>query len=151
MNIRKTLIIFGLLAIVGVVLGGMNLVLADIAGIEELPCEGTGTQGLQNSRGFWSTQLTEEQRIMLMNETQEMLDQRKTHEEIREMKELRLQEWGIDPPLWIGPHMGEGAEGAMHRSRDCQGSGFQHRGRENGNQGQNQMGKRNNGFCPNTN
>ncbi len=150
MNTRKTLIIFGLLAIVGAVLGGMNLVLADDTEIEDLPCKGTGIQGLLNGRGFWS-QLAEEQKTVLMEETREMLEQGKTHEEIREMKELRLQEWGIDPPLWSGPHMGEGAGGTMQRSRDGQGNGFQHRGRGNGNQGQGQRGKGNNGVCPYTN
>jgi hypothetical protein len=144
MNTRKSLTILGLLAAIGIVMGGIGSSLAqDIDSVEDLPCEGTGPLNVMNGRGFWS-QLTEEQRIALYEEIQLMIEAGATHEEIQSMKATMLESWGIDAPLWSGPHI-DGQGGSYRRmTRDGQGSRGQYGGRGTGCKG-------NNGVCQRTN
>jgi len=144
MNTRKNLTLLGLLAVIGIVMGGIGFALAqDTASVEDLPCDGTGPLGVMNGRGFWS-QLTEEQRTALFEETQLMVEAGATHEEIQSMKAEMLESWGIDAPLWSGPHVGGQGGGYGKMSRDGQGSGGQYGGRGAG-------GRGNNGVCTQTN
>ncbi|MFC1803961.1 hypothetical protein ACFL0D_08370, partial [Thermoproteota archaeon] len=85
------------------------------------------------------------QRDMLYEETQSMLEAGATHEEIREMKASMLEEWGINAPLWSGPHFGEQAGGYGKMARDGQGNGCQFGGRGNGGQGSGLKRQGNNG------
>jgi hypothetical protein len=143
MNTNKTLI--GLLAVIAIIMGGVGFALAqdDTVVDDTVVCDGTGVLGLLNGRGYWS-QLTEEQRTQLAEQTQEMLEAGESQEAIREMKATMLQEWGIDAPLWSGPHSGsQGPHG--QQLRDGSGSGSQYGGRGSGNRG----GSGNNGVCPN--
>ena len=146
MNTNKTLI--GLLAVIAIVMGGIGFALADDTTTDDTTvCDGTGVLGLLNGRGYWS-QLTEEQRTQLTEQTQEMLEAGATQEEIREMKANQLQEWGIDAPQWSGSHSGEqGPHG--QQLRDGSGSGIQYHGRGSGNGSGNRGGNGNNGVCPN--
>jgi len=145
MNTRKTTIL-GLLAVIAIVMGGIGFALAQDDTVDPTLCTGDGVLGLMNGRGFWS-QLSEEQRTQLAEQTQEMLDAGASQEEIRAMKATMLQEWGIDAPLWSGPHAGtQGGHGQM--LRDGSGSGGQYGGRGSGNRGGN-GGNGYNGVCPN--
>ncbi|MGW8178551.1 MAG: hypothetical protein ACWGQW_07275 [bacterium] len=145
MNTQKTTIL-GLLAVIAIVMGGIGFALAQDDTVASSVCTGDGVLGLLNGRGFWS-QLTEEQRTQLATQTQEMLEENASQEEIRAMKATMLQEWGIDAPLWSGPHAGsQGGHGQM--LRDGSGMGGQYGGRGSGNHGS-QGGKGYNGVCPN--
>ena len=125
-------------------MGGIGFALAqDTASVEDLPCEGKGPLGVMNGRGFWS-QLTEEQRTALYEETQLMYEAGATHEEIQSRKAEMLESWGIDAPLWSGPHVGGQGGGYGKMSRDGKGSGGQYGGRGAG-------GRDNNGVCTQTN
>ena len=143
---KRNLTILGLLAVIAIVMSGIGFALAqDTINIEELPCSGTGALGPMKDRGFWA-QLTEEQRTMLTEQIQTMLEEGAFHEEIREMKATMLQEWGIEAPQWSGPHYGEQTGGYGRRLRDGSGSGQQFGGR-----GKGVKGKGNIGICPYTN
>jgi hypothetical protein len=144
MNTKKTTIL-GLLAVIAIVMSGIGFALAqdDTVVDDTTVCDGTGVLGILNGRGFWSN-LTEEQQIQLATQTQEMLEAGASQEEIREMKANQLQEWGIDAPLWGGPHYGSQGSHGQHL-RDGSGSGGQYGGRGSGNRG----GSGNNGVCPN--
>ena len=125
-------------------MGGIGFALAqNTASVEDLPCEGTEPQGVMNGRGFWS-QLTEEQRTVLFEETQLMVEAGATHEEIQSMKAEMLESWGIDAPLWSGPHVGGQGGGYGKMPRDGQGSGCQYGGRG-------AAGRGNNGVSTQTN
>ena len=141
---KRNLIIIGLLSVVAIIMGSVGFAIADDSnGATERICEGTGLLGLFNGRGFWN-QLTEEQRTILVEKTQEMIEAGATHEEIREMKATMLQEWGINPPLWSGPHFGEQNGGFGRQSRNGSGNGHKFGRQGNG-------GKGYNGNCPNGN
>ncbi len=143
MNTRKNLTLLGLLAVIGIVVGGIGFALAqDSAGVEDLPCDGTGPLGVMNGRGFWS-QLSEEQRTALNEETRLMYEAGANHEEIQSMKAAMLESWGIDAPLWSGPHVGGHGGGYGKMSRDGQVGGAQYGGRGAG-------GRGNNGVCTQT-
>jgi hypothetical protein len=143
MNTQKTTIL-GLLAIIAIAMGGIGFALAQDDAVDTTACTGNGVLGLLNGRGFWS-QLSEEQRTQLATQTQEMLQEGTSQEEIRAMKATMLQEWGFDAPLWSGPHAGaQGGHGQM--LRDGSGAGSQqYGGRGSGNRGGNGY----NGVCPN--
>ncbi len=144
MNKNKTLI--GLLAAIAVIMSGIGFALAQdttVVSDDVIVCDGTGVLGLMNGRGFWS-QLTEEQRTQLATQTQEMLEAGESQEAIREMKANQLQEWGIEAPLWGGPHSdSQGPHG--QQLRDGRASGSQYGGRGSGTRG----GSGYNGVCPN--
>lgn len=139
MNTRKNITILGLLAVIGIVMGGISFALADDTVIVEvLPCDGTGPLGVLNGNGFWS-QLSEEQRTALYDETVLMREAGAPEEDIRGMKASMLEAWGFDAPQWSGPHVGgQGGYGKM--TRDGQGNGGQFGARGAGGQG-------NNGVC----
>ncbi len=137
MNTRKGLTLLGLLAVIGIVMGGIGFAVAqDAAVVDDLLCEGTGPLGVMNGRGFWS-QLSEEQGTALFEETQKMYEVGATHEEIQAMKAEMLEGWGIEAPLWGGPHGGHG--------RMLQGG--EGRGGHNGGRGAGGRGYK--GVCPN--
>ena len=46
-----------------------------------------------------------------------------THEDIKAMKAAKLEEWGIDAPLWSGPHYGEQTGSYGRQARGGQGNG----------------------------
>ncbi len=144
---KRNLTTLGILAVITLALGGIGFALAqDTEVVDEiLPCDKTGQIGLMNGRGFWS-QLTEEQATILAEQTQEMLAAGASHEEIMEMKATMLQEWGIDPPQWSGPHFGEQAGGYGRMLRDGGESGQLYGGHRNSG-----MGRGYNGNCPYTN
>jgi hypothetical protein len=141
---KRNLTTIGILAVIAIALGGIGFALAQDTE-DTLPCDGTGPNGLMNGRGFWS-RLTEEQATILAEQTQEMLAEGASHEEIMEMKAALLAEWGIDAPQWSGPHYGEQAGGYGKMLRDGSGSGQRYGGRGNGG-----MGRGYNGNCPYTN
>lgn len=143
MNTRKGITLLGLLAVIGIVVGGIGFAVAqDTAIVDDLVCDGSGSLGVLNGRGFWG-QLSEEQRTALHDKTQLMYEDGATHDEIQAMKAEMLESWGIEAPLWGGPHVGgQGGYGRM--SRDGLGSGGQYGGRGAG-------GRGNNGACPQTN
>ncbi|GAI21852.1 unnamed protein product, partial [marine sediment metagenome] len=85
------------------------------------------------------SQLTDEQSAELFEETQNMLEAGATHEEIRAMKTAKLEEWGIDAPLWSGPHYGEQTGSYGRQSRG---------GQRNGGRGLGLKGQGYNGQCP---
>jgi hypothetical protein len=141
---KRNLTIIGFLAVVAIIIGGVGFAIADDSKeVTTRICDGTGLLGLVNGRGFWA-QLTEEQRTELAQRIQEMIEAGATHEEIREMKETMMQEWGIDAPLWRGPHFGEEKGGFGRQSRNGSGNGQQFSGHRN-------RGKGYNGYCPKTN
>ncbi|MFW6109255.1 MAG: hypothetical protein ACOC6N_02285 [archaeon] len=110
---KRNMKALGLLVLVAIALGGISLVYAQTNSTDEITCPGTYSHSLLNGNGFWG-QLTEEQRNALYEEAQSMLDSGATPEEIREMKASILAEWGIEAPLWSGPHNGEsGPHGNM--------------------------------------
>lgn len=132
----------GLLVVVAIALGGIGFVYAQTNSNDEITCLGVGPQSLLNGNGFWS-QLTEEQKTALYDEAQSMLDSGATPEEIREMKASMLAEWGIEAPLWSGPHNGEsGPHGNMFRDGTGRGSQYRRGGAR---------GNHYNGNCPYTN
>ncbi|MCW4051479.1 MAG: hypothetical protein NWE89_17295 [Candidatus Bathyarchaeota archaeon] len=129
MNKTKTMTVLGLLALIAVTVGGISFVLAeDAVASEDYPCEGLGPNSLINGRGFWS-QLTEEQRDELLAYTLEMIEAGASHDEIRDMKAAKLEEWGIEAPQWSGPHYGEqGLGGYGGQRRGGRGSGMKGQG-----------------------
>lgn len=149
MNTQRNKTILGILAIIGVVLGGISFALADeVETADFTPCEGAGPRSLVNGNGFW-LRLTEEQRTKLLDSIQELIEDGATPEDIRELKATLLEEWGFEAPLWSGPHRGGKAGGNGQRKRDGQGNGVQRGGRGNGGKGPGPKG--NKGVCPNTN
>ena len=146
MNKGKTMTVLSLLALIAITVGGITYVLGDIVVEQiEFPCDGQGPYSLFMGRGFWS-QLTEEQRNELFEETQNMLEAGATHEEIRAMKTAKLEEWGIDAPLWSGPHYGEQSGSYGRETRGGKGNG----GQGYGGQGYGLRGQGYNGQCPRT-
>ena len=142
------------MALIALVIGGVGIVLADVGapgmaqqpedGVEELVCQGLGPMGIRNGRGFWST-LSDEQRDELVFAIEALLEEGATHEEIHDMIAGKLQEWGIEPPAFSGPHYGEnGFRGSNGLNRR-----FGGRGRGFGSSGQGSMGQGQAG-CPMT-
>ncbi len=122
-NKRKTMTVISIFVLIAITVGSITYVLADdIVEQVEYPCDGQGPYSLLMGRGFWS-QLTEEQRAELFEETQNMLEAGATHEEIQAMKAAKLEEWGIDAPLWSGPHYGEQTGSYGRQARGGQGNG----------------------------
>ncbi|MBD3171628.1 hypothetical protein GF326_04085 [Candidatus Bathyarchaeota archaeon] len=139
---KRNMKALGLLLVVAIALGGISFVYAQTNSTNEITCQGNGPQSLLNGNGFWG-QLTEEQRDDLYAEAQSMLDSGSTPEEIREMKASMLVEWGIEAPLWSGPHNGEsGPHGNMFRDGTGRGSQYRSGGAR---------GNHYNGNCPYTN
>ena len=122
-------------------MGGIGFAVAqDTAIVDDPVCDGSGPLGVMDGRGFWG-QLSEEQSGAMIAETQSMYEAGATHEEIQAMRAEMLESWGIEAPLWSGPHVGgQGGYGRM--ARDGEGSGGQYGGRGAG-------GRGNNGVCPN--
>ena len=138
-NKRKTMPVISIFALIAITVGSITYVLADdIVEQVEYPCDGQGPYSLLMGRGFWS-QLTEEQRAELFEETQNMLEAGATYEEIKAMKAAKLEEWGIDAPLWSGPHYGEQTGSYGRQSRG---------GQRNGGRGLGLKGQGYNGQCP---
>jgi hypothetical protein len=122
---KKTTILLTSLVLAALVIGGIGYVLADTDipilgqetdGVKDSPCLGLGPMGLKNGRGFWAN-LTQEQRDELVAEVEALRDADATHDEIRDKIAGKLEEWGLEAPLWSGPHYdgsGEGFNGQRH-------------------------------------
>lgn len=149
---KRTTILLTSMALIALVIGGVGIVLADVGapgvaqepedGVEEFICQGLGPVGIRNGRGFWST-LSDEQRDELVSAIETLLEEGATHEEIQDMIAGKLQEWGIEPPLFSGPHYGENGG----RSSNGLNRRFGGRGRGFGGSGQGFMGQGQAG-CP---
>lgn len=113
---KRTTIVLTSMALIILVVGGVGFVLTDAGapgvtqetedGVGEPLCQGLGPMGIRDGRGFWST-LSEEQRDELVSAIEALIEEGATHEEIRDAIAGKLQEWGIEPPLFSGPHYGE--------------------------------------------
>jgi hypothetical protein len=126
---KRTTIVLTPIALIALVVGGVGIVLADAGapgvtqepedGVREPLCLGLGPVGIRDGRGFWST-LSEEQRDELVSAIEALMEKGATHEEIRDTIAGKLQEWGIEPPLFSGPHYGKNGG----RGRGFGGHGF---------------------------
>jgi hypothetical protein len=87
-------------------------------------CQGLGLVGIRDGRGFWST-LSEEQRDELVSAIEVLIEEGVAYEGIRDMIAGKLQEWGIEPSLFSGPHYGgNGGRGPNGPNRGFGGHGF---------------------------
>lgn len=147
---RRTNILLASVALIALALGGVGIVLADVdapgaaqepeGGVEELICQGLGPMGIRYGRGFWST-LSEEQRDELVSAIEVLLEEGATHEEIQDMIAGKLEEWGLELPLFSGPHYGEnGSRGSDGLRRRFGGRGQGLGGNGQGFRGQGQAG-----------
>lgn len=162
---KRTTILLASIAIIGLVIGGVGFVLADTGspvsteaeeGVEEYYCQGLGPFGVMHGNGFWST-FSDEQRDELNSTIAALLEEGATHDEIHEAISGMLEEWGIEPPLFSGPHYGwNGTRGGYDSGRRFGGmgsygrnGGFGGRGRAFGGMGQRYNGQGQAG-CPMT-
>lgn len=129
---KRTTIVLTSMALTALVVGGIGIVLADAGalGVTWEPEDGVGEPlclgpvGIRDGRGFWST-LSEEQRDELVSAIEALMEEGATHEEIRDTIAGKLQEWGIEPPLFSGPHYGgNGGRGPNGLNRGFGGQGF---------------------------
>jgi hypothetical protein len=80
--------------------------------------------GIRDVRGFWSS-LSEEQRDELVSAIEVLIEEGVAYEGIRDMIAGKLQEWGIEPSLFSGPHYGgNGGRGPNGPNRGFGGHGF---------------------------
>lgn len=130
---KRTTIVLTSMALIALVIGGVGIVLADAGapgvtqepedGVGEPLCQGLGPMGIRDGRGFWST-LSEEQRDELVSTIEALIEEGAAHEEIRDTITGKLQEWGVEPPLFSGPHYGEnGGRGPNGPNRGFGGRG----------------------------
>ncbi len=137
---KRTTILLASVALIALALGGVGLVLADVdapgaaqeleGDVEEFICQGLGPMGIRYGRGFWST-LSDEQRDELVSAVEALIEEGATHEEIQDMIGGKLQEWGLEPPLFSGPHYGENGSGGsngLRRRFGGRGQGFMGKG-----------------------
>ena len=144
------------LVLAALVIGGIGFVLADIdvpmlgqgeGVVEDRPCLGLGPMGLNEGRGFWSS-LTQDQRDELVADIEALRDADATHEEIRDMIAGKLDEWGLEAPMWSGPHYGDNGQGFKGQMNGYGGSGMGSRMRGQG-RGSGGNGGFRQGVCPN--
>ena len=138
---KKITILLTSLVLAALAIGSIGFVLADtgdpipsqVDGVD-VPCLGLGPRGLIEGRGVWAN-LTQDQSDELVANIEALRDADATPEEIREYIAGKLDEWGLEAPMWSGPHY-DGGSGMGSRMRG-QGRGF------SGNGGNRQ------GVCPN--
>ena len=138
---EKKITILLSLVFAALAIGSISFVLADtgdpmlsqVEGVDS-PCLGLGPRGLIEGRGVWAN-LTQDQSDELVANIEALRTADATHEEIRDMIAGKLDEWGLEAPMWSGPHY-DGGSGMGSRMRG-QGRGF------SGNGGNRQ------GVCPN--
>ena len=129
---KRTTIVLTSIALIALVVGGVGIVLADAGapsvtqetedGVGEPLC--LSPMGIRDRRRFWST-LSEEQRDELVSAIEALIEEGATHKEIRDTIAGKLQEWGIEPPLFSGPHYGEnGGRGPNGLNRGFCGRGL---------------------------
>ncbi len=71
-----------------------------------------------------------------------------THEEIREYIAGKLDEWGLEAPMWSGPHYGDNEQGFRGQMNGYGGNGMGSRVRGQG-RGYGGNGGFRQGVCPN--
>jgi hypothetical protein len=153
---KKTTTLLISLVFAALVIGGIGFVLADtdvpILGqregvVEDSLCLGRGPMGLIEGRGFWAS-LTQDQRDELVADIETLRDSDATQEEIREMIAGKLEKWGLETPLWNGPHYGSNGQGFKGQMNGCgdHGMGFGMRSLDRSSSGNVGFGQ---GVCPN--
>ena len=111
---KKITILLTSLVLAALAIGSIGFVLADtgdpilsqVEG-EDIPCLGLGPRGLIEGRGVWAN-LTQDQSDELVANIEALRDADATHEEIREYIAGKLDEWGLEAPMWSGPLRGYG-------------------------------------------
>jgi len=152
--LEKKISILLSLVFAALAIGSIGFVLADtgdpmlsqVEGVD-VPCLGLGPRGLIEGRGVWAD-LTQDQSDELVANIEALRDADATHEEIREYIAGKLDEWGLEAPMWSGPHYGENGQGFNGHMNGYGGSGMGSRmrgqGRSFGGNGGNGQG-----VCPN--
>ena len=151
---KKIAILLTSLVLAALAIGSIGFVLADtgdpilsqVEGVDS-PCLGLGPRGLIEGRGYWAS-LTQDQRDELVADVEALRDADATHEEIRELIAGKLDEWGLEAPMWSGPHYGENGQGFKGQMNGYGGSGMGSRMRGQG-RGSGGNGGNGQGVCPN--
>ena len=135
---KKITILLTSLVLAALAIGSIGFVLADtgdpilgqVEG-EDSPCLGLGPRGLIEGRGVWAN-LTQDQSDELVANIEALRDADATHEEIREYIAGKLDEWGLEAPMWSGPHYGENGQGFKGQMNGYGGNGMGSRVRGQG-------------------
>ncbi len=151
---KKITILLTSLVLAALAIGSIGFVLADtgdpilgqVEG-EDIPCLGVGPRGLIEGRGVWAN-LTPDQSDELVAKIEALRDADATHEEIREYIAGKLDEWGLEAPMWSGPHYGENGQGFKGQMNGYGGNGMGSRMRGQG-RGSGGNGGFRQGVCPN--
>jgi hypothetical protein len=104
-------------------------------------------RGLIEGRGVWAD-LTQDQSDELVANIEALRDADATHEEIREMIAGKLDVWGLEAPMWSGPHYGDNEQGFRGQRNGYGGNGMGSRMRGQG-RGYGGNGGFGQGVCPN--
>ena len=151
---EKKITILLSLVFAALAIGSIGFVLADtgdpilgqVEGVD-IPCLGLGPRGLIEGRGVWAD-LTQDQSDELVANIEALRDADATHEEIREYIAGKLDEWGLEAPMWSGPHYGENGQGFKGQMNGYGGNGMGSRLRGQGRGSGGNCGFRQ-GVCPN--
>ena len=151
---KKITILLTSLVLAALAIGSIGFVLADtgdpmlrqVEG-EDVPCLGLGPRGLIEGRGVWAN-LTPDQSDELVAKIEALRDADATQEEIREYIAGKLEEWGLEAPMWSGPHYGDNEQGFNGRMNGYGGNGMGSRMRGQG-RGFGGNGGFRQGVCPN--
>lgn len=151
---KKITILLTSLVLAALAIGSIGFVLADtgdpilgqVEG-EDSPCLGLGPRGLIDGRGVWAD-LTQDQSDELVANVEALRDADATHEEIREFIAGMLDEWGLEVPMWSGPHYGDNGQGFNGQMKGYGGSGMGSRMRGQG-RGSGGNGGHGQSVCPN--
>ena len=151
---EKKITILLSLVFAALAIGSIGFVLADtgdpmlsqVEGVDS-PCLGLGPRGLIEGRGVWAN-LAQDQRDELVANIEALRDADATHEEIREYIAGKLNEWGLEAPMWSGPHYGDNEQGFKGQMKGIGGNGMgsHMRGQGRGSGGNGGFGQ---GVCPN--
>ena len=151
---EKKITILLSLVFAALAIGSIGFVLADtgdpmlsqIEGEDGL-CLGLGPRGLIEGRGVWAN-LTQDQSDELVANIEALRDADATHEEIRKYIAGKLDEWGLEAPMWSGPHYGDNGQGFNGHMRGFGGSGMGS-GRRSQSRSYGRNGGNGQGVCPN--
>jgi hypothetical protein len=151
---KKITILLTSLVLAALAIGSIGFVLADtgdpilgqVEGVD-IPCLGLGPRGLIEGRGVWAN-LTQDQSDELVANIEALRDADATHEEIREYIAGKLDVWGLEAPMWSGPHYGDNEQGFRGQRNGYGGNGMGSRMRGQG-RGYGGNGGFGQGVCPN--
>ncbi|MBC8225140.1 hypothetical protein H8E65_11160 [Candidatus Bathyarchaeota archaeon] len=151
---EKKITILLSLVFAALAIGSISFVLADtgdpmlsqVEGVDS-PCLGLGPRGLIEGRGVWAN-LTQDQSDELVANIEALRTADATHEEIRDMIAGKLDEWGLEAPMWSGPHYGDNGQGFKGQMNGYGGNGMGSRMRGQG-RGSGGNGGFRQGVCPN--